>query len=432
MRPEKKYLGGGVTLFSLKTDKFKTDSLSLNFVMPLKRETVTRVSLLRGLLLRGSQGYPDFESLSARTEELYGTEISVDTHICGDCLVLSFSASFLKERFSVDGTKIREGVCELLRRICFFPVTDNGAFLSEYCESEKKRLKSEIEAQKNDKGSYSALRLAEAMFPQGAASVSKYGYTEYLDEINARNEYIFYKHIVSSCPVFAYAVGDMELEEAENAILTIFEGVARDCTESAEAHLADPVHITEPATVIENMDVKQGRLAMGYCTAALMSASAEYTDTLIVNEILGMSPISKLFMHVREELNLCYSCHSHYSASYGTLAIFAGIDPQSFEKTRDACDEMLDKIRRGDFDEGELEIAKKSIISNIRATMDSPRLIMDFYLTRELYSIEDSYEDIAERILSATREDVCRAAGKIKLHTVYFLTNCKAETEVAE
>ena len=81
MRPEKKYLGGGVTLFSLKTDKFKTDSLSLNFVMPLKRETVTRVSLLRGLLLRGSQGYPDFESLSARTEELYGIRPLIEKNV---------------------------------------------------------------------------------------------------------------------------------------------------------------------------------------------------------------------------------------------------------------------------------------------------------------------------------------------------------------
>ena len=56
MDTEVRELGGGITLHALKTDKFKTDSVSVNFVMPFKRETVTRVSLLRGLLLRGCEG----------------------------------------------------------------------------------------------------------------------------------------------------------------------------------------------------------------------------------------------------------------------------------------------------------------------------------------------------------------------------------------
>ena len=72
-------LGGGVVLHTVETNKFKTDCISVNFVMPLERDTVTRVALLRGLLLRGSEGYPTFEKLSARTDELYGADIVIDT-----------------------------------------------------------------------------------------------------------------------------------------------------------------------------------------------------------------------------------------------------------------------------------------------------------------------------------------------------------------
>ena len=79
MDTEVRELGGGITLHAVQTSKFKTDSVYINFILPFNRETVTRVSLLRGLLLRGYEGYPSFEKLSARTDELYGADIVIDT-----------------------------------------------------------------------------------------------------------------------------------------------------------------------------------------------------------------------------------------------------------------------------------------------------------------------------------------------------------------
>ncbi|MBE6641037.1 MAG: insulinase family protein [Ruminococcaceae bacterium] len=429
MKAETRELGGGITLHALKTDKFKTDSVSVNFVMPFKRETVTRVSLLRGLLLRGCEGYPTFEKLSARTDELYGAEISIDTSSYGDVLVLTVSAVSLAGRFSADGTDITGGVFDLLRRICFFPLVDGGGFSPEYTKSEKQRLKDEIEAKINNKGAYAQRRLSEEMFGEGCGAISKLGYAEDLEEITPVGAYLFYRELVKTCPIHVYTVGSLEVQEAEYYATTVFDGVEREASEPILAHRFGTHARPEPRYVLEQMDVKQGKLAIGYRTSTCLSDAPDYAHMLIANEIFGVSPVSKLFMHVREELNLCYYCQSSYRSVLGAVTVSAGIDGKNIKKTLNAINEMLECVKNGDFDEGELEIAKKSLISAIRTGFDSPRYITTFMLARMLCGVDDTPEELWRRIAAAQREDVCRAARTVELDTVYFLCPDREEAE---
>ena len=48
----------GVDLRILEDSKFKTNTLSIYFHIPLKRETVTKAALLPSVLKRGSEKYP--------------------------------------------------------------------------------------------------------------------------------------------------------------------------------------------------------------------------------------------------------------------------------------------------------------------------------------------------------------------------------------
>lgn len=429
MNAEVRELGGGITLHAIKTDKFKTDSVYINFILPFKRETVTRVSLLRGLLLRGCEGYPSFEKLSARTDELYGADIAIDTSSYGDILVLTVSSVYLADRFSVDGTDITGGVCDLLRRICFFPLTDSKGFIPEITKSEKLRLRDEIEAKINDKGGYAARRLAEEMFGDSCGALSKLGYTDDLEKITSIGEYVFYRDIVKTAPVHVYTVGNLDAEQAEYYVTSIFDGVHRECagelyTEPHGTHARENTRF-----VTEQMDVKQGKLAMGFRTTSVLSDNVHYAHMLLMNEVFGTSPVSKLFMYVREELNLCYYCNSSYRSVVGALEVHAGIDQANLKTAIDAIYEMLEAVRKGDFDDGELEAAKRSLISAIRTGSDSPRYIMTFMLARELCRVTDTPEQLAERIARAEREDVCRAARCVEPDTVYFLCGDKNAAE---
>jgi predicted Zn-dependent peptidase len=150
---------------------------------------------------------------------------------------------------------------------------------------------------------------------------------------------------------------------------------------------------------------------------------------LLMNEVFGTSPVSKLFMYVREELNLCYYCQSSYRSVLGALEVHAGIDQKNLHTALDAINEMLDAVRKGDFDDGELDAAKHSLISAIRTGSDSPRYIVTFMLARALCGVTDTPEALAERIASAERDDVCRAASRVEADTVYFLCGDKDAAE---
>ena len=107
----------------------------------------------------------------------------------------------------------------------------------------------------------------------------------------------------------------------------------------------------------------------------------------------------------------------------------AGIDQKNLRTALDAINEMLDAVREGDFDDVELDAAKRSLISAIRTGSDSPRYVMTFMLARELCGVTDTPEELAERIARAERDDVCRVARSVEADTVYFLCGDKNAAE---
>ena len=135
MKMNRRELPGRIGVNCLMTDRFKTEFVSVGFLLPLTRENAVRAALVRSILARGCEGYPSLDRISARLAELYGADLFAETRAYGETLVLSFTAFSLADRFSEDGTAIGAGVLDLLRRLIFFPVTENGVFRCDYMES---------------------------------------------------------------------------------------------------------------------------------------------------------------------------------------------------------------------------------------------------------------------------------------------------------
>ena len=110
-------LKDGIYLNIIKTDRFKTDYLSVSFVSPLARETASEKSLLTGVLRRGCCKYPEQTEICRRLEELYASEISYHSFKYKNTHVLSFSADILKSRYVMDAIDVFGGTVSLLRDI---------------------------------------------------------------------------------------------------------------------------------------------------------------------------------------------------------------------------------------------------------------------------------------------------------------------------
>ncbi len=151
-------ISDGVTLNIIETDKFKTNYLSFNFIVPLDREKASVNALLPQVLLRGTKYHKDQASLKNALDDLYASSIEARIYKKGDYQLCGITAEWISDKYSIDGTKITDGTLDILEEVLFYPYTENGVFADKYVESEKAILIDDIRALINNKTSYAVRR----------------------------------------------------------------------------------------------------------------------------------------------------------------------------------------------------------------------------------------------------------------------------------
>ena len=82
---------------------------------------------------------------------------------------------------------------------------------------------------------------------------------------------------------------------------------------------------------------------------------------------------------------------------------------------------QLDELKRGNITDTEIEQAKSVVISGFTQLTDSPAATEAFLLRRVLAGVEQTREECIAAVKKVTRDQIVRAANKIKLDTVYIL-----------
>ncbi|MFQ9472743.1 MAG: insulinase family protein [Oscillospiraceae bacterium] len=85
----------------------------------------------------------------------------------------------------------------------------------------------------------------------------------------------------------------------------------------------------------------RGKLALGFRTGGLTCWEEEYPALVMCNAIFGGTPLSKLFLNVREKLSLCYYASSMLEKMKGLVLVSSGIE---FDKYQQARDEILAQL----------------------------------------------------------------------------------------
>ena len=81
----------------------------------------------------------------------------------------------------------------------------------------------------------------------------------------------------------------------------------------------------------------------------------------------------------------------------------------------------LDNCRTGAFEDWELEGARRAVVSALRATMDAQGRLEDYWMGQAVAGLEESPQDLVDRVEAVTREQVVAVAKKMELDTIYFL-----------
>jgi len=418
-----------VFLTCITTKKFKTGCLRISLLDQLSRENAGKNALIPFVLRRGSAQHPDMESIALELDELYGARIESSVTRKGEIQLTGFVSSFIDDAFAPEGEAVLPKIASLMCEMLLSPNTRGGLLLPGYVDSEKEKLLDRIRGIINDKRSYSMHRLRELMCFGEDYAISPLGTEAEVDSINYQKLTRRYRELISSAPIEIIYCGSVKPSKVEEIFENLFETLPRS---EEDPDMGTDIRIN---TIDENvryfteeLDVTQGKLAMGF-------RLGEYFDddtipaTMVFNALYGGSVNSKLFMNVREKLSLCYFASSGVDTFKGVMLVSSGIEFDKYQVALDEINAQLDAVRQGDFTEDELLAAKKSISSDLRASMDSPGALIDFWLGQNIRGFEYGPEELAELIEAVSRQEVIEAARSAQCDAVYFLKGIEKDEE---
>lgn len=409
----------GYSLTTIKTDKFKTNLISVSFQSEINRETVTKRSLLPYVLRSATEKYPSKKEINTYLESLYGASLSTTVEKRGQTHNIKFYLSLANEKFLGNREPLLEEGVELLKDVILKPLVIDGGFKEQVVEIEKRLLKEYIESIYDDKVSYALQKLVENMCEGETFSFNSIGYVDDLEQINGQTLMETYEQMLNENQVNITVVGDIDHDKVYEIFKNHFDFAHRSVNLQVVDH--QDKEIEEVKVVKEEQDISQGKLNIGYRTHTRIG-DEDYLPLLVFNGMFGGYAHSKLFMNVREKASLCYYCASRLDNYKGVMYVYSGIESQNYEKALKIIDEQLKDMVAGNFTDKEIDLAKKSLINSKLESMDQASGMMAHEALNKLLPTPLTVEEWVNQVNSVTAEQIVSVAKKIKEDTIFFLT----------
>lgn len=415
----------GLRLHVLPTNQFKTFSIALYIGIPLQPETVTTTALIPYVLRRGNASYPETRRFRERLDELYGAGFGFDIVKRGDYQIITLRMDIVNDAFvSGESTSLLQEALQFLADTISRPALEQGIFRSSYVASEKDTLRKRIEAIVNNKIQYAAERCIAEMCRDEPYRLLSIGRVEDLGSITPETLYAAYMELLKQASIDLYIVGDIAPQEVEKIVAQQFTfDRASVATYTPSQYSRGQVQERE---VVEELDVKQGKLNMGL-RANVTYADDAYPTALVYNGILGGYPHSKLFIQVREKESLAYYASSRFDGHKGILTIQTGIEIANKDKAESIIRQQLDDMRQGTISKEELSKTKAMIINALNEMNDSAFEQIGYHFNSVLSGKQRSKQELIDAVRTTDISDVVHAAQQVELDTVYFLRDPRGE-----
>lgn len=414
MIPERKELMPGVELLCIRSEKFKTGVLSCNFILPVSEENLGCDALLACVLRRGTEQYPDIAAISEALDLNYGARLEAVSRKKAEYHCVGLLSSFMDDRYTPNGEQLLEPMADMMGEMLLHPALQNGVFRADYVTQEKDNLLDDIRARKNDKREWADYRLLKALCAGEPYGVFRE--EEQLRSVTPERLYYRYRQVLSAAPVKIIYCGSAETERVQAALMRSLRELPREKLFFLPEVLPHAAR-SEVQYLRESMDVTQAKLAVGFS-----AASQDVSALTLANALFGGTSNAKLFLHVREELSLCYYVSTQFHRSKGLITLSSGIAEKDYERAFAEIMRQLRNVQEGSFEPWELPAAKSALRGSYRAAADSLNRIESFTLGEAVLGSCRTLDDYLRASEETDEERIVEAAKTVTLDTVYFLT----------
>lgn len=414
----KKNVANGIDIIFVPATQFKTNELAVSLLVPLKKETASENALLSLLLCESCSAYKTLRELNTHLASLYGAVLSPAVSKLGENQVIKFGITCIDDRFALDDKKILTECLSLLLSLLFEPNFDeNGLFTQNSVDVQKRLLIEKIESEENEKRTYVLRKTESIMFEGEPYAINRYGTKDDVNKATLESLKTAWENLLKTSSVLLTVVGNASQHEVKELLLDKFSNVERDYKAPVDS-VFNPVP-NEIKKVKEEMEVKQGKLVMGFRVnitpdSELAPAMRSFAD------VFGGGPYSKLFANVREKMSLCYYCSARYVRQKSFIVVQSGCEEENMDKAVSEILNQIEEIKKGNFDY-EFSSSKMALTDAINSVYDAPESLEVWYTSQMAdKNIKSPAESAAEN-KSVTKEQIIECANLISLDTVYRL-----------
>lgn len=416
MKYNRTELGKNIGFSAIIDEKFKTGTISIRFITPLSADSAAANSLGMGTLTSSNSVYKTFAALNEKLSALYGAGLSTATQKRGDVQILGVGASWICNKYALDEEDIEGEMLEIVRDCIFAPNVKNGEFDEESFNITRKDLLDHIDAELNNKRGYAISRAAETAFKGEPAENSCYGTKETAQAVTSAQAFEAYEKLLRTAQVEIFYVSPQENPQAAEIFRESFAKIKRESSPIV-FRTKSPIN-SEVVTAQDEFDVRQCKMVLTF-----KSDSDDTFAIKMMSTIFGETPVSKLFMNVREKMSLCYYCACRPYASKGALMVDIGAERDNLEKAKAEILHQLDEIKQGNITDTELESAVASIENSLCQVGDTPSSYTGWYFERFCSGkIRTPQEQLLD-YKNVTKARIVEAANSMKLDSIYLMLN---------
>lgn len=407
-------------IYKINDKKFKGIYLSMNFLMQSDKEVLSKNAVMASMLSKESKKFGKEKDIQMYLASLYGANFSVNLEKLGDVENLEFKIECVNQNCIENTNEIVLKSVDFLKEITLNAKINEKEFNDELFEREKLFILEKIASRKDEKLKYAVNRTEEIMNEDSGFGTFLYGNEEIVKKLSKKDIVEAYNSLINDSKVIFIVSGNLEgIPDIEKYISD---------TININNHVIDGNLIVNVKNEVEykNEIIEKCDSTQSVITAALKLEDITEDDEYVLNvynAILGGTPSSKLFQIFREKESLAYTARSRYYRYKDLIIIYAGINKENYEKSKEVIRSILDSIEKGDISDEEFNAAKTSLIADIKEWEDSKIMLSKFLLSNLLiYKNKNrTLRLMQEKINNVTKEDVMEISKKVKFKMWYLL-----------
>jgi predicted Zn-dependent peptidase len=208
-------------------------------------------------------------------------------------------------------------------------------------------------------------------------------------------------------------LGDFDNSKIESQIQATFGSWAKG--ERRDSQLAEATsHKNRRVYLVDRPGSVQTALMIG--NLGIKKKDPDYFATKVMNQILGGSAHSRLFLNIREQKGYTYGAYSSMAARVHPDAFSAGASVRT-EVTAPSVKEFLfelDRIRDAAVTREELDDARNYLVGQFQLGLETQSGLAQRLLEVSLFDMPDDYlETFSKKIMAVEAADVQRAANRV-------------------